>query len=146
MNTTAKIITPKTQKEVDDYYNLRWSVLRKPWNKEKGSEKDESDSDALHFSAVINGEIVGVIRLHLNHPKQAQLRYMAVSNAYQKKGIGTLLIHHVEMKAKTMGATEMILQAREVALDFYKKQNYSIVEKSYLLFDSIQHYLMKKEL
>jgi hypothetical protein len=40
----------------------------------------------------------------------------------------------------------MILHAREVALDFYKKLDYELVEKSHLLFGEIQHYLMVKDL
>jgi aminomethyltransferase len=32
----------------------------------------------------------------------------------------------------------------EGAVEFYKKNGYTIVEKSYVLFDCIQHYLMKK--
>ena len=43
------------------------------------------------------------------------------------------------------GDTQMILQAREVAVDFYKSQGYQILEKSHVLFDHIQHYLMQKK-
>lgn len=145
MIDTIEITSPQTPKELEDYYNLRWEMLRKPWNKEHGSEKDDGDINALHFMAKVNGEIAGVARLQFNNPKQAQLRYMAVSTTHQKKGIGSLLINKLENTAKEYGASELILQARDVALDFYKRNNYIIVEKTYLLFDSIQHYLMKKE-
>ncbi|MBT8195234.1 MAG: GNAT family N-acetyltransferase [Bacteroidia bacterium] len=146
MTDSLKIKSPQTQTEFDEYYNLRWEMLRKPWNKEPGSEKDEGDKNALHFMAMINDSIAGVARLQFNSPNQAQLRYMAVSSNHQKNGIGSALLNRLEAIAKENGATELILQARDVALDFYKSNQYIIIEKTYLLFDSIQHYLMKKEL
>lgn len=120
--------------------------MRKPWNKEPGTERDEGDDTAVHFMAVNNNKTIGVARLHYNTIQQAQLRYMAVLDDFQKKGIGNLLLAKVENEARSNGAKEMILQARDYAVTFYKKNNYIVVEKSYLLFDSIQHYLMKKEL
>jgi hypothetical protein len=40
----------------------------------------------------------------------------------------------------------MILHARDYAVDFYLKQNYTLIEPSYKLFDVLQHYLMEKML
>jgi hypothetical protein len=38
------------------------------------------------------------------------------------------------------------LQARENAVGFYKRCGYAVKEKSYLMWEVIQHYLMEKEL
>jgi len=40
----------------------------------------------------------------------------------------------------------MILHARDYALNFYEKLGYQKIEKSYKLFDVLQHYLMTKNL
>ena len=40
----------------------------------------------------------------------------------------------------------VILQARQDAVPFYEHHGYNVVEKTFLLFDEIQHYLMRKEL
>ena len=40
---------------------------------------------------------------------------------------------------------KIVLDAREGAVDFYKKLGYQVAEKSYLLFDEIQHFQMQKD-
>ena len=90
--------------------------------------------------------VVGVCRLQFNSKTEAQLRFMGVKTNTQGLGIGKQLIIYAEQKAKQRGATKIILQAREIAVEFYKKCDYSIVEKSFLMWDEIQHYLMEKKL
>jgi predicted GNAT family N-acyltransferase len=53
---------------------------------------------------------------------------------------------HLEEKAMFMGIQEIILEARENAVPFYKSIGYVIEKESYLLFGEIQHYRMKKEI
>ena len=43
-----RVITPQTAAELDAYYQLRWELLRKPFNLPVGSERDEYDSVAIH--------------------------------------------------------------------------------------------------
>lgn len=139
-----KIFEPNTKDELEKYYDLRWKILRSPLNQPRGTEKDEKEATAFHAAALIEGEIVGVGRLHLNSEKEAQLRYMAVEEKYRGKGIGTLIIKELEKRAKEKGAEYIVLDARENAVEFYKFNDYKILEKSYLLFDSIQHWKMRK--
>lgn len=93
-----------------------------------------------------NNTVLGVCRLQFNSLTEAQLRFMGVQSDIQGLGIGKKLITYAEQKAKQQGASKMILQAREIAVEFYKKCGYSIVEKSFLMWDEIQHYLMAKDL
>jgi hypothetical protein len=51
----------------------------------------------------------------------------------------------MEKRAWEHGAHEIILHAREIAIPFYTNLNYTIIEKSHLLFGEIQHYLMSKQ-
>ncbi|CAN5489337.1 hypothetical protein BH10BAC1_BH10BAC1_13400 [soil metagenome] len=126
---------------------LRFEVLRKPWNQPPGSEKDNNEDTSIHIMACDqNAEILGVCRLQFNSSTEAQLRFMGVKENTQGLGIGKKLISYAEQKAKQEGATKLILQAREIAVEFYKKSGYSIVEKSFLMWDEIQHYLMEKKL
>lgn len=142
-----KIIEPSTQEEFEAYFQLRWEVLRKPWNMAKGSEKDELENKSLHGMIIEeNGNCIATCRLNLLPEKQAQIRYMAVSEKYQGKGLGSMIISFIEEKAKTSGAEKIILHARENAVSFYKSNNYEIVEKSYMMWGCIQHYLMYKRI
>jgi N-acetylglutamate synthase-like GNAT family acetyltransferase len=147
MNQSIRIIEPQTQKEFEAYYLLRYEVLRKPWNQPVGSEKDANEETSIHIMAVDeNNTVLGVCRVQLNSPSEAQLRFMAVKENTQGLGIGKKLIEYAEKKAQQNDASEMILQAREIAIEFYKKCGYTIAEKSFLMWDLIQHYLMKKKL
>jgi predicted GNAT family N-acyltransferase len=71
---------------------------------------------------------------------------VAVENSSQGKGFGRLIMYATEKKSKEMGNIKMILHARDYAVDFYVKLNYSLIEPSYKLFDVLQHYLMEKKL
>jgi N-acetylglutamate synthase-like GNAT family acetyltransferase len=140
------LCSPKTKSEFEKYFELRWQILRKPWGQPKGSEQDSDEDNSYHLMAIENGRVIGIARLQFTKHNAAQLRYMAVDSAHQKKGIGKSLIEHLETYAKQHEVNELFLHARDNALIFYKKLGYEITEKSYLLFDSIQHYKMCKKL
>ena len=143
-----KIIEPDSSAEFEQYYNLRYEVLRKPWLQPKGSEKDDGDKSSIHRMIIdeSNGKAVAVGRLQFNTSEEAQIRYMAVSDNYQLKGYGNIIVKTLEDIALNKGIRNIILQARENALKFYWKNGYEIIEKSYLLFDEIQHWLMVKKI
>ena len=143
-----KIIEPNSSAEFEQYYNLRYEVLRKPWLQPKGSEKDDGDKSSIHRMIIdeSNGKAVAVGRLQFNTSEEAQIRYMAVSDNYQLKGYGNIIVKTLEDIALNKGIRNIILQARENALKFYWKNGYEIIEKSYVLFDEIQHWLMVKKI
>lgn len=141
------IIEPQTPREFEAYYFLRWQVLRQPWKKPEGSEKDEIERECIHAMVVDeNKNPLGVCRLQYNDQNTGQLRFMGVRNDMQGKGIGKMLLEYLETKAKAAGRKTMILQARENAVKFYETSGYKIKEKTFLLWDEIQHYLMEKQL
>ena len=143
-----EIIEPNTSDEFKIYYDLRYEVLRKPWFQPKGSERDDDDETSLHRMIIDkpNGKAVVVGRLQFNSIEEAQIRYMAVSDDYQGKGYGRKMVKALDNIAREKGSRKIILQSRGDAVKFYEKNGYKIIEKSYLLFDEIQHWLMKKEL
>ncbi|MEO6901903.1 MAG: GNAT family N-acetyltransferase [Bacteroidia bacterium] len=148
MNSPTIIISqPQTKQDFDAYYMLRYEILRKPWNQPIGSEKDKMEADCIHLMACDeNNTLLGVCRLQFNSETEAQLRYMAVRKGSQHTGVGKKLINYSEKLAMQKNADKLILQARDTAIEFYKKSGYSIVEKTYLMWNEIQHYLMEKKL
>ena len=141
-----KVGKPRTKKEYQKYYDLRWRILRKRWHQPRGSEKDELEGQSIHLMACEKGKPLGVGRVHFNSSKEAQIRYMAVEEGLQGKGIGTIILKELEKSAKRKGANHMTLNARESAVGFYKKQGYRIVGKASTLFGVIPHYKMRKKL
>ena len=141
---------PKTDCEFREYYLLRWKILRKPFNKKQGNEKDNLEKDSIHIYIKNNSNsIVAVGRLHLvanSSSKIAQIRFMAVDTPYQKLGLGKILLKELESRAKKISVCLIILHARDKAVTFYEKNGYKIIEKSHLLFNQVQHWLMHKKI
>ncbi|MHB8258938.1 MAG: GNAT family N-acetyltransferase [Bacteroidia bacterium] len=135
---------PITPKEFETYYQLRYEVLRKPWNQPPGSELDETDNTSTHAFIKNNDIAIACARLLFVDDEIAQVRSMAVHPAYQQKGLGKLVLTYLEEVAQKNNRLKVILHARENALKFYEKCGYNRKEKSYLLFGEIQHYLMEK--
>jgi predicted GNAT family N-acyltransferase len=142
----VNIRQPNTEQEWEDYYNLRFRVLRAPLNQSLGSERNDGDKTGIHFALYENEKLQAIARLDQTEKLISQVRFVAVENSSQGKGFGRLIMDATEKKSKEMGNIKMILHARDYAVDFYVKLNYSLIEPSYKLFDVLQHYLMEKKL
>jgi ribosomal protein S18 acetylase RimI-like enzyme len=141
------ITQPTTEKDFELYYDLRWRLLRKPWNQPKGGEKDELEEHSIHIMVCNDDRIpVGVGRAHFNSPEEAQIRYMAVEENLQGKGIGTIILNELEKRIMEKGAKYIVLNARDIAIKFYEKHGYKIIKEAHVLFDAIPHYKMIKEI
>ena len=140
------IRAPKNEVEWEQYYDLRYRVLRQPWNQPVGSERNEGDESGIHFALFENDKIVAIARLDLNPENRGQVRFMAVESTIQRKGFGKQVMLAIESYCKTQNISEMILHARETAIPFYESLNFHLVEKSHLLFNEIQHFLMRKQI
>jgi ribosomal protein S18 acetylase RimI-like enzyme len=140
------VTEPTSPKDFELYYDLRWRILRKPWNQPKGSEKDELEDQSIHIM-VCNEERIpaGVGRAHFNSLDEAQIRYMAVEEKLQGKGIGTLILNELERKIIEKGSGYIVLNARDNAIKFYERHGYKIVKEAHVLFDAIPHYKMIKK-
>ncbi len=49
-----KLITPKTDNQINKYYQFRWQLLREPWRMPIGSERDEYD-EMSHHRMIVDG-------------------------------------------------------------------------------------------
>lgn len=139
-----EIRTPITPKEWEQYYALRYDVLRKPLNQPIGSERNDGDLKGIHFALFEDRMLRAIARLDKVDDETAQTRFVAVDTVAQGKGFGKLIMDAVEAKSIARGDKKMILHARDYALPFYLRLGYTEIEKSYKLFDILQHYLMEK--
>jgi len=137
---------PRTEQELNLYYDLRWRILREPWTSTRESARDEHEADAIHLIALQGGNLLGVGRLHFNSPEEAQVRYMAVENGHRGAGIGGLVIDTLEARAQQAGATRVVLNAREDAIPFYARHGYELIGRIVTPFDAVIHWRMKKDL
>lgn len=146
----VEIRQPESDREWQQYYDLRWRLLRAPWQQPRGSEKDELEEAAIHRLAIIDGRVVAVGRLHLYDPEKVQIRYMAVDEAFQKQSIGKQILSSLESAASELFSEKKIktieLNARENAVAFYQSCGYDVTAPAHTLYGEIKHFIMKKQL
>jgi N-acetylglutamate synthase-like GNAT family acetyltransferase len=141
-----KVQIADNQNAINQIINLRYYILRKPWNQPKETATDGMEDKAINAFIEDNEKVVACGRLQDNGEGIGQIRYMAVDDNYQGKGLGKLIVAKLEEEAKRIHLTTIELQARENALEFYKSQGYIVKETTFKLWDIIQHYLMTKEI
>lgn len=147
MISQFKITSPTTQKDFEDYFYFRWFNLRKDFNQEFGSEKDELEYKSEHRMIIdMNNEIIGVGRIQIFDDNQSQIRYFAIKEAFRRVGLGKFLMSDLEKIAINNNSNSIVLNARENVIDFYKKLGYKTIKKTNLLFGKIQHYKMLKKI
>lgn len=142
-----EILEPRTEDEIEKYFNLRFEILRKPWNQPFSSTKDAWEDQSIHVLMLDEkNEAVACGRLQINSKYDGQIRSMAVREDIQGKGLGKKIIEYIEKKADELNLKTITLDARSNAVKFYERCGYTVVGESYLLFGVIQHYKMVKKM
>ena len=103
-------------------WRLRQEVLY-PAQKLYEMELDE-DQEGIHFGAFTDDKLVGVISL-FQTDTSFQFRKLAVSEEYQKMGIGNALLQRIEEFAGSEGGAVIWCNARVSAIGFYMKAGYA---------------------
>src|SRR5258708_3811127 len=120
-----KIIQPATEQELKMYYELRYEILRKPWNQAYNTTFDEWEKNSVH-ALMLNDkeEAIAAGRLQINSEEEGQVRSMAVKESEQGRGLGTKILKWLEEEAKRRKMNYIVLDARDLAVEFYKKNGY----------------------
>ena len=106
--------------------------------------KDEYEDSSYHLIGVIDNKIIACGRLHFNSDNEAQIRYMAIDEHYQRRGIGVKVIELLEAEAKKRRINKIVLNARNHVIEFYKKSGYKAVRKLRVLILEFLIQLWKK--
>ena len=146
MNDNFEIRSPSTKEEWKNYEDFRWEVLRKPLKMSHIPLQDNFEEISIHLMGItLKQKVIACGRVHLNNPKQGQIRYMGVSKNYRRLGIGSKLVKELEKLAMNHGANHILLNARNNIVDFYKSLNYEVIGP-HISDIQIPHSTMKKNL
>ncbi|MBD2724625.1 GNAT family N-acetyltransferase [Hymenobacter armeniacus] len=154
MASVPAVRPPRTPAEWAAYYQLRYEVLRRPWQQPPGSEHVPADDEPGTLHALLLAEeaaetptalAVGMLQ-PTGSGHQGQLRFMAVAPAAAGTGLGSRVVAYLESQARAAGLREIMLHSRDSAVGFYEKHGYAVVEPSHTLFGVIPHFLMRKQL
>ncbi|MES2812367.1 MAG: GNAT family N-acetyltransferase [Bacteroidota bacterium] len=133
-------------------YAIRQAVLRKGRPIEDCYFEGDYLDTTKHFGLFIDNSLAGVASVFENkndnfsEKSQFQLRGMAVLDSFQKMGLGKLLLTEIENLIFQKKENLIWFNAREKAVDFYKKCNYQIIDKPFEINEIGTHYIMYKKL
>jgi RimJ/RimL family protein N-acetyltransferase/N-acetylglutamate synthase-like GNAT family acetyltransferase len=111
----------------------------------------DNEDSTFHLGLYFKEDLIGVAsfmkknHVLFNENTQYQLRGMAVLKSYQKKGLGYLLLEAGELEV-AKHCSRIWFNAREVAVNFYKRGGYKIVDKPFIIEPIGKHYIMSKQL
>ena len=132
-------------------YPIRQIVLRPNRPLETCFFDGDELKTTFHFGSFVNDNLVGIISLFKNDnplfqkESQYQIRGMAVLEEYREYGFGKMLIAHSEKFLAEKDINFVWFNARETAVNFYKKQGCKIIGDAFDIPDAGIHYVMWKE-
>lgn len=86
---------------------------------------------SLIYGAYINNVLVGVYVLFSVDEQTIEIKNIAVSEDFQKRGIGTLLLHHAKEETVTKGYLQLTIGTANSSisqLSLYQKNGFEIYE------------------
>lgn len=136
---------------------LRHSVLRPNQSMEQCRYEGDEDATTFHIGASSSdGDVVGIATaLNCDEPRyeqfssqsQLRLRGMAVAPTFQQQGIGKTLLKACLEEAAKRGCQMFWCNARVVAVEFYLKCGFSILNDAPFNIEGIgPHHVMFKRL
>ena len=125
--------------------SLRDQVLRKPLGLVFCTAELEAEADSHHLGCYEDRRLVGCLVLNPVDNQIFKMRQVAVVADCQGQGIGRQLVHYAEEFACSIGASQMVMHARETAVGFYQKLGY-IQEGELFVEVTLPHYFLRKSL
>lgn len=123
---TYQIVIPKSDEQLERYFEFRWEILNKPLQLPLGSERDAYDTYSEHRMVTNSqGDIVAVGRLFINDSEEALIRHIAVRDDHRKQGFGLMVMRSLEQAALAQGVRRIVLTARDQdSYDFFVQAGY----------------------
>lgn len=139
-----RLITHNTP-EYQDAVALRHRILRAPLGLSFTPEQLAAEADAWHFGAYLDHRLVGCLLLKPLASAELHMRQVAVDATLQGQGIGRRLVIEAETYARQHGFHAIRLHARENAVPFYQRLDYSLEGEPFMEI-GLKHWRMQKSL
>lgn len=135
----------------EETYKVRQQVLRPGKPIRDCFFEGDLEAEAFHLGYFIGEQLAGVATYvprkndFFDTPFQYQLRGMAVLPEFRKMQIGEKLLFKGEEILKNKDREILLwFNAREVAVDFYKKYGYRTIGNSFMIPNVCMHIVMYK--
>ena len=120
---------------------MRFTVFVEEQGVPREIELDEQDPVSLHAVVFEHGKAIGTGRLL----PDGHIGRMAVLKEWRNRGIGSLLLDGLMMKAKERGDPEVALSAQLHAVPFYRAHGF-VTDGAEYMEAGIRHQAMKRRL
>jgi len=129
--------------------DLRHRVLREGMPRESASFVGDDEPDAIHLAAFDSADLVvgccSLIQRPWKDSPAWQLRGMAVDPGLRRSGVGKRLLETLEAFPEiATHSPQLWCNAREIAVDFYKSQGWTIQSERFEIATAGPHYVMSK--
>ncbi len=122
---------PRTVEEFEQYYDVRYKVLREPLDLPRESEKARPvihEFAGVHLFACVPTKkaAVGAVMGYIEHGL-AKVHALCILPEYQRSGLGKALMLALEDELRKQGANRVYLNSRVPIQPFYEKLGYVAV-------------------
>lgn len=124
---------------------LRYEVLRKPLGLHFDPAELRAEHSEIHVVHLHDNLVTGCMLLKPVNADILKMRQVAVSQEFQKQGIGAKMVQFAEEYASQNGYKTIELHARASAVPFYLGLQYHCIGDEFLEVE-IPHFKMEKQL
>jgi predicted GNAT family N-acyltransferase len=132
-------------KEYQQMVSLRMEILRKPLGLGFTEEELAKEKEDILIGAFEEDKILACCLLTKVDNATIKLRQMAVQNNLQGKGIGASIMSFAETVARDRGYKKLMMHARDSAIGFYEKFDFSVKGNEFIEVN-VPHHVMEKRL
>ena len=132
-------------KEYQQMVALRMEILRKPLGLGFTEEELAKEKEDILIGAFEEEKILACCLLTKVDNATIKLRQMAVQNNFQGKGIGASIMSFAETVARDRGYKQLMMHARDSAIGFYEKFDFSVQGNEFIEVN-VPHHVMEKRL
>jgi len=135
-----------------DTLELRHALLRPHLTPDTCVYPGDDADTTVHLGAFLDEVLCGIVSLYReNLPEHGQqtgdrFRALAIVEALRGQGHGNTLLKAVEALSKKRGVDYLWANARDTALDFYRKADYAVGKEAFMVEGVGPHRIVQKRL
>lgn len=142
MKGNVRIVEADSPDLLEKVHSIREEVFIVEQKVPHDREYDEFEDVSFHYLALIGDEPAGCVR-YRSKVDLAKIERLAVLGKYRGRGVGKMLMEHVENAAVRAGHKGFVLNSQCVAIPFYEECGYEAIGPIFL-DAGIEHREMRK--
>ncbi|MDO4298784.1 MAG: GNAT family N-acetyltransferase [Lachnospiraceae bacterium] len=128
-------------------YYVRIQAMAKQYHITLREEFDEHDGPDTDYIVLLDEEFpVATCRFYEIEKDSVMIGRVVVLPEYRNQGLGSRVIQEAEEWVREQGYKKIVLESRDVAVEFYRKLGYEVVSDQMIHGGTFQCIRMEKEL